>query len=106
DLPRITADRVQLQQVILNLLRNASDAMSNIDVRQRLAVIEIQQDGDDAVRLSVRDCGVGLDAENAERMFQAFYSTKESGMGIGLSVSRSIIESHRGKVWAERRGGG
>jgi signal transduction histidine kinase len=105
-LPRITADRVQLQQVILNLLRNASDAMSSIDGRQRLAVIETQRDGGDAVRLSVRDCGVGFDTENAELMFQAFYSTKNSGMGIGLSVSRSIIESHRGRIWAESRDGG
>jgi C4-dicarboxylate-specific signal transduction histidine kinase len=106
DLPRITADRVQLQQVILNLLRNASDAMSSIDDRQRLALIETQREGDDAVRLSVRDCGVGFDTENAEQMFQAFYSTKNSGMGIGLSVSRSIIESHRGRIWAESRDGG
>jgi PAS domain S-box-containing protein len=106
DLPRITADRVQLQQVILNLLRNATDAMSNIDDRTRSLVIETRREGDQGVRLSVQDCGVGFPAENAERMFQAFYSTKNSGMGIGLSVSRSIIESHRGQIWAESRDGG
>jgi len=101
DLPLITADRVQLQQVILNLLRNASDAMSNVDDRQRLAVISTGRDGPDRVRLSVSDSGIGFDAQNAQRLFQAFYTTKEGGMGMGLSVSRSIIESHYGRLWAE-----
>jgi len=106
DLPRITADRVQLQQVILNLLRNASDAMSNVEDRQRLAIIETKRGSDGAVTLSVQDCGVGFPTENAEKMFQAFYSTKNDGMGMGLSVSRSIIESHYGRIWAESRDGG
>jgi PAS domain S-box-containing protein len=103
DLPSITADRIQLQQVILNLVRNAAEAMSNVDDRQRQAVIETARDGHEHVRLSVRDAGVGFEAENAERLFEAFYTTKDNGMGIGLSLSRSIIESHQGRMWAERR---
>jgi C4-dicarboxylate-specific signal transduction histidine kinase len=99
-LPRLSADRVQLQQVILNLLLNASDAMRAVDDRPRVAVIRTAPDGN-GVRLSVEDVGVGFAGENAERLFQAFYSTKSSGMGIGLSVSRSIIESHNGRLWGE-----
>jgi len=106
DLPMINADRVQLQQVILNLVRNACEAMSNVEDRQRQAVIETTRDGDECVRLNVQDRGVGFDAETGERLFEAFYTTKHSGMGIGLSLSRSIIEGHQGKLWAERREGG
>ena len=99
DLPTIAADRVQLQQVILNLIRNASDAMSELD-RPRVITLRTANDGD-SVRLSVQDAGVGFADGAAERMFQPFYTTKESGMGIGLSVSRSIVESHAGRLWAE-----
>lgn len=98
DLPRLTADKVQLQQVMLNLLMNACDAMSGVYDRQRLAVLTTKRDGD-GVQLSVRDLGVGFTAENAERLFEAFHTTKTGGMGIGLSVSRSIIESHNGRLW-------
>ncbi len=104
ELPRLTADRVQLQQVILNLLLNASDAMNNIEDRQRLALIKTSYDGED-VKLSVADVGIGLRTEDAEQVFQAFYTTKASGMGIGLSVSRSIIESHNGRLWGEANDG-
>jgi PAS domain S-box-containing protein len=100
-LPFIAADRVQLQQVILNLLVNASDAMSTTCDRQRLAVIRTARDGDEKVRLSVEDAGVGINIEDTERLFQPFFTTKKNGMGIGLSVSRSIIESHHGRLWAE-----
>jgi C4-dicarboxylate-specific signal transduction histidine kinase len=100
DLPRVTGDRVQLQQVILNLLRNASDAMSGIDDGPRKLVIRTEQDEDDRVRLSVQDTGVGFEPQAVGRLFEAFYTTKSGGMGIGLSVSRSIIESHRGCLWA------
>ncbi len=106
DLPTITADRIQLQQVILNLVRNACDAMSNVDERKRQAVIHTAREGHERVRLSVEDCGIGFEADTAERLFEAFYTTKNSGMGIGLSLSRSIIESHYGRLWAERRDGG
>jgi signal transduction histidine kinase len=100
DLPPVTGDRVQLQQVILNLLLNASDAMSGIDDRPRKLVIRTKRDEGDRVRLSVQDAGVGVDPQGADRIFEAFYTTKSGGMGVGLSVSRSIIESHQGRLWA------
>jgi signal transduction histidine kinase len=104
-LPPVTGDRVQLQQVILNLLLNASDAMSSVADRTRQVVIRTEQTRDDHVRLSVRDVGIGLERQNLERVFDAFYTTKSNGMGIGLSVSRSIIESHRGHLLAETNDG-
>jgi PAS domain S-box-containing protein len=104
-LPAVTGDRVQLQQVILNLLLNASDAMSDVNDRRRECVIRTGLEGADAVRLSVADAGVGVDPGQVERLFEAFYTTKSGGMGIGLSVSRSIIESHRGRLWAEPNDG-
>src|SRR5262249_28734775 len=97
-LPPLNADRVQLQQVVLNLLLNASDAMSSIDDCKRQVTIRTVREGED-VRLSVQDTGVGFADGEAERLFQAFYTTKSSGMGIGLSVSRSIIEGHNGRLW-------
>jgi len=100
DLPPVTGDRVQLQQVTLNLLLNASDAMSGVDDRPRQLLIRTEREAGDRVRLSVRDAGVGFDQQNVDRLFEAFYTTKTSGMGIGLSVSRSIIESHHGRLWA------
>jgi PAS domain S-box-containing protein len=100
DLPPVTGDRVQLQQVILNLLRNATDAMNDVDDRPRELVIRTERDEDDRVRLTVQDAGVGFDRQAAGRLFEAFYTTKNGGMGIGLSVSRSIIESHQGRLWA------
>jgi PAS domain S-box-containing protein len=105
DLPMVNGDRIQLQQVILNLLRNGADAMSGIDDRPRVLVITTQRDGDDGVRLSVRDTGAGVDPERMGRLFEAFYTTKEDGMGIGLSVSRTIIESHGGRLWAAAQEG-
>ncbi len=100
DLPLVAGDRVQLQQVILNLLRNASDAMSAIDDRLRDLLIRTEPDGDDRVRLSVRDVGTGFEHQTTDKLFEAFYTTKNGGMGIGLSVSRSIIERHHGRLWA------
>jgi len=100
DLPLVTGDRVQLQQVILNLILNASDAMSEVDDRPRQLVIRTDRDQEDHVRLTVQDSGVGFNPEAADRLFDAFYTTKSGGMGIGLSVSRSIIESHHGRLWA------
>lgn len=101
DLPSVAGDRVQLQQVVLNLLRNASDAMLGLDERPRQLLIETEREGDDRVRVSVRDSGVGLDAQSVSKLFDAFYTTKSDGMGIGLSVSRAIIERHNGRLWAE-----
>ncbi len=99
DLPPVDGDRVQLQQVILNLLRNASDAMSSVDGRPRRLLIRTEGDVDRAI-LSVNDSGIGFDPESMNKLFEAFYTTKNEGMGIGLSVSKSIIENHQGLLWA------
>lgn len=101
DLPLVTGDRVQLQQVILNLLRNASDAMSTVDDRPRDLLIRTEREEGDWAAFSVKDAGVGFDPQTMDKLFEAFYTTKNDGMGIGLSVSRSIIiESHQGRLWA------
>jgi len=105
DLPAVTGDRVQLQQVILNLLRNASDAMSGVEDRPRQLTIRTKRDDGDHVRLSVQDAGTGFEPESMNRLFEAFYTTKSDGMGMGLSVSRSIIENHDGRLWATRNEG-
>jgi PAS domain S-box-containing protein len=99
-LPSINGDRVQLQQVIMNLLRNAIDAMRQIKDRPRHLLIRTEEESGKGVRLSVRDSGMGYTPESAERLFESFYSTKSDGMGIGLAISRSIVEAHHGKVWA------
>ena len=105
DLPPVTGDRIQLQQVVLNLLRNASEAMSTVDDHPRQLVITTDRDGRDQVRVSVKDVGIGFEPQAADRLFEGFYTTKNDGMGIGLSVSRSIIESHHGRLWAEKNDG-
>jgi PAS domain S-box-containing protein len=105
ELPTITGDRIQLQQVILNLLRNASDAMVDVGDRPRHVLVRTELDGADHVRLSVRDAGLGIDPESTNRIFEAFYTTKSDGMGIGLSISRSIVERHHGRLWAEPNDG-
>jgi signal transduction histidine kinase len=96
----VNGDRIQLQQVILNLLRNAADAMRTIEDRPRELFIRTEADDADGVRLSVSDSGIGLAPGAAERTFEPFYTTKSDGMGIGLSVSRSIIDAHHGRLWA------
>jgi len=101
DLPSVTGDRIQLQQVVLNELRNASDAMLEVHDRQRLLLIKTEREDDRGVRLSVRDAGVGLPAHRLESLFDPFYTTKSGGMGIGLLVSRSIVEKDEGRLWAE-----
>jgi PAS domain S-box-containing protein len=99
-LPTVTGDRVQLQQVIINLVMNGTEAMQSVTDRQRELVIRSRQDETEQVLVSVADCGVGISAENAGRLFNAFFTTKSSGMGIGLSICRSIIEAHGGRLWA------
>jgi PAS domain S-box-containing protein len=99
-LQHVTADRIQLQQVILNLLRNALDAMNTVDDRPRDLLIRTEREAGDVVRLSVKDAGIGFDPQHMDKLFEAFYSTKNDGMGVGLSVSRSIIERHQGRLWA------
>ena len=105
DLPAISGDRIQLQQVILNLLRNGCDAMLEVHDRPRQLLIRTEAEPRHHVRVSVRDSGAGVDPESMKKLFDAFYTTKSGGMGIGLSVSRSIIESHDGRLWAELNDG-
>ena len=100
ELPPVVGDQVQLQQVLLNLIVNAIDAMSDIHDRPRRLTIVSRRDGDKAVVVEVRDAGTGLDPGRAEHVFEAFYTTKTEGLGIGLSISRSIVEAHGGRLWA------
>jgi signal transduction histidine kinase len=105
DLPAAAGDRVQLQQVILNLLRNASDAMSGVNDRPRQLLVRTEREDGGRVRLSVRDTGVGVDHQNMHKLFDDFYTTKNASMGMGLSVSRSIIDRHHGRLWVEPNDG-
>ncbi len=93
-------DRVQFQQVIINLVMNGVEAMQLITDRPRELVIRSRQDETQQVLVSVADCGVGIPAENADRLFNPFFTTKSSGMGMGLSICRSIMEAHGGRLWA------
>ncbi|MCM3873906.1 MAG: PAS domain S-box protein [Pyrinomonadaceae bacterium] len=100
DVPLVTADRVQLQQVILNLIVNAIDAMSGVGDGSRELVVGSGRSDPDDVFVEVRDSGPGLDPASLNRLFDSFYSTKPDGMGMGLSISRSIVEAHGGRLWA------
>jgi C4-dicarboxylate-specific signal transduction histidine kinase len=99
-LPMILGDRVQLQQVIINLVMNGIEAMQSVMDRPRELVIRSSQDETEQVLVSVTDCGVGISSENADRLFSAFFTTKASGMGMGLSICRSIMEALGGRLWA------
>jgi PAS domain S-box-containing protein len=100
DLRRILGDRIQLQQVILNLVMNGIEAMSAAMERSRELLIRSRQHESDKVLVAVQDSGIGIDPQNLEKIFDAFYTTKSQGMGMGLAISRSIIENHGGKLWA------
>jgi PAS domain S-box-containing protein len=100
DLSPVFGDRVQLQQVILNLVMNGVEAMDSVSDRARELVICSSQDESGQVLVAVQDCGVGIDRENPETIFNAFYTTKSQGMGMGLAISRSIVENHGGRLWA------
>jgi C4-dicarboxylate-specific signal transduction histidine kinase len=104
-LPPVFGDRVQLQQVILNLALNAIEAMSGTTGRSRELQIRSERDGD-GVLVTVRDTGPGLPLAQPERIFGAFFTTKPDGLGMGLSISRTIIEAHGGKLWATDAGDG
>lgn len=106
DLPRVKADRVQLQQVLLNLIVNAMDATSGIADQSHEIVIRSRRDGAERIRVVVEDSGCGFSPDMAERIFDPFFTTKPRGTGLGLSISRSLIESHHGKLWAEPRSSG
>jgi C4-dicarboxylate-specific signal transduction histidine kinase len=99
-LPPVQGDRIQLQQVMLNLILNAADAMSESGDEPRELLITTDEDEANAVRVAVRDLGPGLPPESRGRLFEAFYTTKAGGMGMGLSICRSIVEAHGGRVWA------
>jgi PAS domain S-box-containing protein len=100
DLPLVLGDRIQLQQVILNLIVNAIEAMSGVDRLQRELLVASVQDGSNDVLVTVRDTGTGLDRTSLDHLFEAFYTTKAHGMGMGLAISRTIIEAHGGRLWA------
>lgn len=106
DLPLVFADRVQIQQVIGNLILNAADAMATVPTEQRRLSVVSARDGRDRVRLSLRDRGVGLAGDALEHLFDAFWTTKSNGLGLGLSISRTIIEANHGTIWAEAASGG
>ena len=101
DLPPVLGDKIQLQQVILNLMLNGIEAMSGVDDRSRKLLIRSQMQDADEVRVSVEDSGVGVKAEIMGRLFEPFFTTRSQGIGMGLPISRSIIEAHGGRLWAE-----
>ena len=106
NLPEIEADPVQLQQVLLNLIINAFDAMGHTPVNHRKVVVITERNGDGTICASVRDYGVGIPAEALERVFEQFFTTKSKGLGIGLAIVRSIVQSHGGTIVAENADGG
>ena len=105
NLPLVFGDRVQLQQVILNLVMNGVEAMTSVSDGERELRIQSRQDEADKVLIAVQDSGVGIDPENLEKIFDAFYTTKSKGMGMGLAISRSIVEEHGGRLWAQANDG-
>jgi len=102
-LPAVRGDRVQLQQVVLNLILNAIDAMSETDDRPRELILSSQRNESQEILIQVEDTGMGLDSETAEKIFSPFFTTKPEGIGMGLCISRSIVEAHEGRLWAGTR---
>ena len=100
DLPSVFGDRIQLQQLVLNLIMNGIESMTTVTDRPRELAISTHDGATEQVLVSVRDSGIGLDPQSSERMFEAFYTTKPHGMGMGLSISRSIVKNHGGRLWA------
>jgi signal transduction histidine kinase len=104
-MPMVRGDRIQLQQVIINLVINSVQAMAAITDRERVLFIRTQRQDPGQVLVAVEDAGVGIEPGNADRLFNAFYTTKTDGLGMGLSICRSIIDAHGGRVWASRNTG-
>jgi two-component system sensor kinase FixL len=100
DLPLVRGDRVQLQQVLLNLLLNGCEAMAEVALEHRQLVVRTQQVSTYMVEVAVHDSGVGLNKNELEQIFEPFYTTKPTGMGMGLAISRAILETHGGRLWA------
>jgi C4-dicarboxylate-specific signal transduction histidine kinase len=100
DLPPVWGDRVQLQQVLLNLLLNGMEAMRGVTDRPRALVVRVRKEGSEGVLVAVQDAGPGIAPQDLARLFEPFYTTKPEGMGLGLVISRSIIEAHGGRLWA------
>jgi C4-dicarboxylate-specific signal transduction histidine kinase len=98
-LPAVRGDRVQLEQVLLNLVLNACEALMARDVHSRRLVILAEAEGAHAVRLTVRDNGTGIARDRLEDIFEPFFTTKPLGLGLGLSISRSIVQAHGGRLW-------
>jgi C4-dicarboxylate-specific signal transduction histidine kinase len=101
DLSAVIADRIQLQQVLLNLVSNGIEAMSNVLDRPRELTIRSRKQEDCQVSIAVEDTGIGVNAETMARLFEPFFTTRAHGIGMGLAISRSIIEAHGGRLWAE-----
>jgi len=101
DLPRVRGDRVQLQQVILNLLLNAFDALKGCREKDRRVLLRVEREDAHTVKVMVRDRGTGLNSDNFDKLFKPFFTTKRDGLGMGLSICRSIVQAHGGRMWAE-----
>jgi signal transduction histidine kinase len=96
--PHVLADRVQIQQILINLIRNATEAMEKVTDRIKLVTLSSRRQGPDAIEVQICDCGIGI--EDVNRVFDPFFTTKDKGMGVGLSICLSIIEAHGGRLWA------
>jgi len=101
DLPPVRGDRIQLQQVIVNLAVNGMEAMASVQDRERMLIVRTERDQTSRILVAVADAGVGIEPENLERVFVAFYTTKPAGLGMGLAICRSIIEAHGGRLWVD-----
>jgi signal transduction histidine kinase len=106
NLPKVEVDRVQLQQVVLNLVMNGMDAIVSANGKEKILLIKSRKASEQEISVMIEDTGVGLTAESADKIFDTFFTTKAQGIGMGLSISRSIVESHEGRLWATPRPGG
>jgi C4-dicarboxylate-specific signal transduction histidine kinase len=100
DIPHIKCNRIELQQVLLNLILNARDSLINVELQRRHVLIQTSMDGPESVIVAVQDSGTGLDTSEIDRVFESYYTTKPNGLGMGLSLSKSIIVGHGGRIWA------